>query len=108
MIDLACVKQHLRIDGDYDDQYIKSLIPVARSYSEHYCDRRIYDTPQEANADPNQDKAPIVATPDLEQAELLAIGHWYATREAVNVNGTSTEVPITTKVILDFYRRKTL
>lgn len=107
MISLDMVKAHLRIDGDAEDAYLESLIPVAHDYAEQYCDRRIYDTPEALSADPDPDKKPILETDTLRQAMLMMIGHWYATREAVEP-ASLTVVPMAAKAMLDMHRRITV
>lgn len=107
MIDLDLVKMHLRIDSGDEDLYLARLISTARKYSEQYCDRKIYETIEEMAADPDPEKLPILADETIEQAELMLIGHWYATREAVeSVN--MTVVPMATTVMLDMHRRKSI
>lgn len=107
MIDLDLVKMHLRIDGNGEDNYLSLLISTARKYSEQYCDRKIYKTLEELAADPDSGKLPILVDETIEQAELMLIGHWYATRETVEAVNM-TEVPMATTVMLDMHRRKTL
>lgn len=41
----------------------------------------------------------------IKQAMLLMIGHWYATREAVNIGNIVSELPIGARALLAPYRR---
>lgn len=107
MLNLAMVKAHLRIDGDAEDAYLASLIPVAHGFAEQFCDRRIYDTEEELAADTCPDKKPILETETLRQAQLMMIGHWYATREAVELASLSV-VPLAAQTMLEMHRRITI
>lgn len=48
-------------------------------------------------ADPNE-------APDLIAAVMLLVGHWYLNREAVNVGGTVTEMPLAVRSLTENYR----
>lgn len=104
MLDLAMVKAHLRIDGDAEDAYLESLIPVAHDFAEQFCDRRIYATEDELAADLCPEKKPILETETLRQAKLMMIGHWYATREAAEP-ASLTVVPLSAQTMLEMHRR---
>lgn len=93
MIDLARVKLHLRVDGDEEDSLITGYLEAAKSHVEMHCDRQLVEgTP----AGPEQ----MGFTPDVEQAVLLLVGHWYANREAVVTGTISTAVPLAVDRIL--------
>ncbi|WP_434558024.1 head-tail connector protein [Pseudomonas sp. Z4-20] len=87
MIDMARVKLHLRVDGDEEDALIVGYFEAAKSYVAMHCDRELVET---APIGPEQ----IGFTPDVEQAVLLLVGHWYANREAVVTGTISTAVPL--------------
>lgn len=48
MLDLARVKEHLRIDIDDEDLYLKSLISMSQAYTKEACDNfdYLYDKDQ--------------------------------------------------------------
>ena len=72
-MDLALVKQQIRVDHDDEDLLIQSYIDAAKAHIEQHCDRKI------VNGEPQSDKE-MAVTPDVQQALLLLVGHWYAHR----------------------------
>jgi uncharacterized phiE125 gp8 family phage protein len=42
--------------------------------------------------------------PDLDQAALMLVAHWYQNREAVNVGNLTTEIPLAVQMLLQPYR----
>lgn len=98
MIDLARVKLHLRVDGDEEDTVIAGYFEAAKSHVSMHCDRILVE------ADPvGPDEMGL--TPDVEQAILLLVGHWYANREAVVIGTISTAVPLAVDRLL-WYRKR--
>lgn len=87
MVDLARVKLHLRVDGDQEDSLISGYFEAAKVHVEMHCDRKLVET---TPIGPEQ----MSFTPDVEQAVLLLVGHWYANREAVVVGATPSAVPL--------------
>ncbi|MBX7274612.1 head-tail connector protein [Pseudomonas sp. ERGC3:05] len=85
MIDLARVKLHLRVDGDEEDSLIIGYLTSAKSHVAMHCDRELVDT---VPVEPAQ----MGLTPDVEQAILLLIGHWYENREDAALGATPTAV----------------
>lgn len=87
MIGLARVKLHLKVDGDEEDMLITGYLDAAKSHVAMHCDRELVEgTP----VGPEQ----MGFTPDVEQAVLLLVGHWYANREAVVIGTISSAVPL--------------
>ena len=98
MIDLARVTLHLRVDGDEEDTVIAGYFEAAKSHVAMHCDRILVE------ADPaGPDEMGL--TPDVEQAVLLLVGHWYANREAVVIGTISTAVPLAVDRLL-WYRKR--
>lgn len=98
MIDLARVKLHLRVDGDEENTVIAGYFEAAKSHVAMHCDRILVE------ADPaGPDEMGL--TPDVEQAILLLVGHWYANREAVVIGTISTAVPLAVDRLL-WYRKR--
>ena len=87
MIELARIKLHLRLDGDEDDALVLGYVDAAKSHVTMHCDRELVDG---APVEPDQ----MGLTPDVEQAILLLVGHWYANREAVVIGTISSAVPL--------------
>lgn len=98
MINLARVKLHLRVDGDEEDMVIAGYFEAAKSHVAMHCDRILVE------AEPvGPDEMGL--TPDVEQAILLLVGHWYANREAVVIGTISTAVPLAVDRLL-WYRKR--
>lgn len=97
-MDLALVKDQLRIDHDHEDALIQQYIDAAKAHVAQHCDRVLVD------ADP-VDESQMTFTPDVQQAILLLVGHWYANREAVVVGQTSQQVPLAFERLL-WYRKR--
>lgn len=97
-MDLALVKDQLRIDHDHEDTLIQQYIDAAEAHVEQHCDRVLVDS------DP-ADESQMAFTPDVQQAILLLVGHWYANREAVVVGQTSQQVPLAFERLL-WYRKR--
>lgn len=85
MIDLARVKSHLKVDDDEQDSLIAGYFEAAKSHVAMHCDRELVET---APVEPAQ----MGLTPDVEQAILLMVGHWYANREDAAVGVVPTAV----------------
>ena len=98
MIDLARVKLHLKVDGDEEDALITGYFAAAKSHVAMHCDRELVEG---APAGPEQ----MGFTPDVEQAVLLLVGHWYANREAVAVGTIATAMPLAVERLL-WYRKR--
>lgn len=98
MIDLARVKLHLKLDGDEEDSLVIGYFEAAKSHVAMHCDRELVET---APTGPEQ----MGFTPDVEQAVLLLVGHWYANREAVVTGVTPATVPLAVDRLL-WYRKR--
>lgn len=91
MIDLALVKNHLRVDGAEEDALIQAYIDAAISAFEAWTNRKL------AAALPDPVENHLLITKSIEQGALLLIGHWYANRESVVVGVSAAEMPLATK-----------
>ncbi|MDD1977125.1 head-tail connector protein [Pseudomonas tussilaginis] len=98
MLDLARVKLHLRLDGDEEDSIITGYVEAAKAHVAMHCDRVLVETDP---AGPEE----MGLTPDVEQAILLLVGHWYANREAVVIGTISSAVPLAVERLL-WYRKR--
>jgi uncharacterized phage protein (predicted DNA packaging) len=98
MIDLARAKLHLRVEGDEENSLITGYLESAKSHVAMHCDRELVET---APIEPAQ----MGVTPDVEQAVLLLVGHWYANREGVALGITSTTVPLAVERLLMYRKR---
>ncbi|MGE8338556.1 head-tail connector protein [Pseudomonas laurylsulfatiphila] len=98
MLDLARVKLHLRVDGDEEDSIITGYLDAAKAHVAMHCDRVLVET---VPVEPEE----MGLTPDVEQAILLLVGHWYANREAVVIGTISSAVPLAVERLL-WYRKR--
>lgn len=98
MLDLDRVKVHLRVDGDDEDAVIQGYVEAAKAHVAMHCDRVLVETEPTL---PDE----MGLTPDVEQAVLLLVGHWYANREAVVVGTISSAVPLAVDRLL-WYRKR--
>ena len=98
MLDLDRVKMHLRVDGVEEDAVIEGYVEAAKAHVAMHCDRVLVDAVP-ATADE------MGLTPDVEQAILLLVGHWYANREAVVVGAAPAVVPLAVDRLL-WYRKR--
>lgn len=95
---LARVKLQARVDGDEEDELIKSYVDAALAHVEQHCDRLLVD------GDPVE-PAQMALTPDVWQAVYLLVAHWYANREAVVVGGSPAALPLAVDRLL-WYRKR--
>lgn len=91
MITLALVKEHIRVDHDLEDVLIQHYMDAALAWVIRYTGENYLDT--------------II---ELEQAQLLLIGHWYENREAVVVGSSVADLPFAVEALAGPYRLPTL
>lgn len=97
-LDMERVKKQLDVLRTDQDELISGYIASALSYIEQHCDRRLVE------GEPADDSE-MALTPDLEQAALMLVAHWYANREAVSPDGRGAEVPLGVDRILWLRKR---
>ncbi|WP_249976081.1 head-tail connector protein [Vreelandella olivaria] len=108
MLELDIIKQHVRLepDDDEDDALLETYSGSAARMVENHTGRTLYATasavPKDASGNPNNPHA-LVLDDDISTAMLLLIGHWYANRESV-VHGTTSELPMGVKALIEPYR----
>lgn len=88
MVTLTQVKNHLRIDGDEEDEYLVHLIDAARVSIEKDL-RRTFEGE---------------VPPPVQHAALLLIGHYYENREEASAMSLHT-IPRASRSLLSPYRR---
>lgn len=98
MIDLALVKQHLKVEHDDEDALIQGYVAAAEAHVEQHCDRQL------VAGEPTGPEQ-MSLTKDIEQAILLLVGHWYSNREAVVIGTISSAVPLAVERLL-WYRKR--
>ncbi|WP_312749457.1 head-tail connector protein [Atlantibacter hermannii] len=98
------VKTHCRIDADStaEDNWIENSIKGATQYVQKWTRRRLYESADDPLylLDPDA----LLYGEDIEIAMLMLIAHWYANREAVITNGTSSTVELAVESLLQPYR----
>lgn len=97
MIDLALIKQQLRVQHDLEDDLLDSYLKSAVAHVEQHCDRKIVEAPG------SEDE--MAMTPDVTQSILLLIGHWYANREAVVTGAVPSAIQLGVDRLL-WYRKR--
>ncbi|EGT5184270.1 phage gp6-like head-tail connector protein [Cronobacter sakazakii] len=104
MLTVEQVKLHCRIDSDSteEDEWIAARIKAAVRYVENYTRRKLFESSDDTAylAEPYR----LLYTEDIETAMLMLIAHWYANREAVVTNGSSTTVDLAVESFLQPYR----
>lgn len=98
---LELLKTQARIDIDEDDQLLKSYVAAALAHVELHCDRTLVDPLPGEPLLPEQ----MALTPDVWQAVVLLVSHWYANREAVVTGTIATTVPLGVERLL-WYRKR--
>ncbi|MGV8944667.1 head-tail connector protein [Thermomonas sp.] len=97
-MDLVTVKQQLDVTRTDQDALLQGYIDAAKVHIEQHCDRTIVTA---APVDDSQ----MLATPDVEQALLMIVAHWYENREAVATGTIATVIPIGVERLL-WYRKR--
>lgn len=92
-IDLATAKLQARVTHDHEDALITGYIAAAQAWVERY----IGTTLDEAG-DP----------PELDQAMLLLVAHWFQNREAAVVGTISGDLAMAVKELAGPFRTPTL
>lgn len=104
MLTVEQVKLHCRIDGSDTDEdaWISARIKAASRYVETYTRRKLFDSVDDDNylSEPFR----LLYDADIETAMLMLVGHWYANREAVITNGSSSTVDLAVDSLLQPYR----
>ncbi|WP_062391099.1 head-tail connector protein [Pseudomonas abietaniphila] len=93
MLDLGRVKLHLRVFDNEEDSLIEGYVEAAKAHVAMHCDRVLVDS---APAGPEE----MALTPDVEQAILLLVGHWFANREEVVVGAVASQLPMGVSALL--------
>jgi len=106
MIPLETIKAHLRVDGDEENDYLEGLATSAIEYAEKYTGMAFFETQNEVEASELANATVMGAL--LKRGCLLLIGHWYSTRESVNIGNIVQEIPLTSRAIFDMFRLPTL
>ena len=91
MITLERAKEHLRVLHSDEDDLIGAYMASAHAWIVRYCGENYDET-----------------APELDAAELLLIGHFYANREAVNVGNIVNEMPFAVEALAGPFRTPTV
>ncbi|ARS51506.1 head-tail connector protein [Kushneria konosiri] len=105
MLDLETIKQHVRLEPDFDDDnfLLDTYSGAAKRHVEHYTDRKLYATTSEQGY--LEDETALLLDDEITVAMLLLIGHWYENREAVVIGTITAQVPMAVEMLLWPHRR---
>lgn len=103
MIDLGTIKQHCNIEIDFtdDDNLLNIYMKMAAQYVSNVTRRNLYYSTEDE--DYKNDPQPLLVDELIIGAMLQLIGHWYENREAINIGNITSEIPITTNMLLQPY-----
>jgi len=95
------LKLQARIDTDEEDELLKGYVEAALAHVEQHCDRTLVVPEQGVELPPEQ----MTLTPDVWQAVVLLVAHWYANREAVVIGTITSALPLGFERLL-WYRKR--
>lgn len=101
----AQARAHLRIDSDED---IAVYIGAAERMAVEFLNRNVYADQTEmddAILDGVAGESPIIADDLIRAGVLLILGHLYANREDAVVGVSATELPMSSRYVLQPYRK---
>lgn len=93
-VDLALAKAHLNLTDDGDDQLVTALIAAAKAHIARLLGFALDD----------EDQFPAGTPADLDEAQLLLIGHWYENREQTITGTIIAPIPFGVAEIVAEYR----
>lgn len=104
-LDLATVKQHLRVTSASEDALITLYWTAARESASQYLNRNVYDdTTALAAAILAGDLTAMLTNPAFEAAVLLLTAHLYSNREDVVAGVSVAQLPSGSHALLNPYR----
>lgn len=106
IIDLAEMKQHLRVDGDDEDLTISAINEAAQSQVANWIGRPIYAGPDDmpAEGDPGYDRFQIVADSAVRVAIKMLANRMYTHRGGEGGSAEDAVPPMTVRGLLSGYR----
>lgn len=99
-IDLPAAKLHLRVDGADEDALITAWIAAAYLGVEGRIFRKVYET---GATIPEEDITGIHVNEAINAAVLLIVGHLYANREDVVIQGQPAVLPMGSEFLITPY-----
>ena len=99
------VRDHLRIEANED---VSVYVGAAQESAQQFLNRRVYASNDELTAAELEGSAglePMIANDAIRAAILLILGHLYANREEVVTGTIATELPMTSRHLLQPYRK---
>ena len=106
IIDLAEMKQHLRVDGDDEDLTISAISEAAQTQVANWIGRPIYARPDDlpAEGDPAYDRYQIVADNAVRVAIKMLADRMYTHRGGEGGSAEDAVPPMTVRGVLSGYR----
>lgn len=95
ILDVAFVKNYLRVDHDEDDGFIELMIDASRSFVETYLNRKLDNF--DGYTDRNYPK-------EIDIARLNVMSQWYDTRTIMSPRSNVSELEYVFKGLLDPHR----
>jgi hypothetical protein len=81
MLNLALVKQHLRVLHNREDDLIETYMAAAISEFESYTERKLYADQAELEADATPPEYTVILDKKIENGALLLVGYLYSVRD---------------------------
>lgn len=105
LLDLATVKQHLRVTSASEDALIALYLNAARESASQYLNRNVFDdSGLMAAAILGGDLTAMLTNPAFEAAVLLLTAHLYSNREDVVAGVSVAQLPSGSHALLAPYR----
>ncbi len=99
------VRNHLRIEAGED---VSVYVGAAQESAQQFLNRRVYASAEDMASGVLAGTAgldPMIANDAIRAAILLILGHLYANREEVVTGTIATELPMTSRRLLQPYRK---
>jgi len=90
------LKQQINIDHDDDNNLLLTYSSAAKTAIENYINRKLFE-----DSVPDDCSNGMVINDAIKVAMLLL--DWYENREAINIGNITSEIPITTTMLLQPY-----
>jgi hypothetical protein len=103
LVSLSLARKHLRVDDPDDDEMVLFYLAAAEQAALDFMDRNAYvdnAALRAAVADGTAGDRPMVATPAVQAAVLLILGHLWENREDSVIGVSAVELPKGSRTLL--------